>query len=99
MASGFAICGAAARVAIENGTVSALSVGITGVSGSAYRATGTEDALRGQNATPDAVSAAAAKAADGITALDDIHASADYRLDLARIFAARAIGAAIERAG
>ena len=99
MASGFAICGAAAQVAIENGTVSAVSVGITGVSSSAYRATETEDALRGQNATSDTVSAAAAKAADGITALDDIHASAGYRLDLARIFAARAIGAAIERAG
>ena len=45
----------------------------------------------------DALKKACEKAADGIIALDDIHASADYRLDLARIFARRAVEAAIER--
>jgi CO/xanthine dehydrogenase FAD-binding subunit len=36
---------------------------------------------------------------DGVIALEDIHASADYRLDLARIYTRRAIQAAVERAG
>ena len=100
MASGFAICGAAAVVSLDDaGTVSRARVGITGIAGRAYRATATENALENQKATPDVIGAAAEKAAGGVTALDDVHASADYRMDLARIFAARAIGAAIERAG
>ncbi len=100
MASGFAICGAAAVVSLDDaGTVSRARVGITGIAGRAYRATATENALENQKATPDVIGAAAEKAAEGVTALDDVHASADYRMDLARIFAARAIGAAIERAG
>jgi len=36
-------------------------------------------------------------ASDGVVALDDIHASADYRLDLARVFARRGLEAAIGR--
>ena len=55
--------------------------------------------LKGQKPTADVVRAACEKADDGIIALDDIHASADYRLALARIYARRAVEAAIERAG
>jgi CO/xanthine dehydrogenase FAD-binding subunit len=37
------------------------------------------------------------KASSGITALEDIHAPAEYRLDLARIYARRALEKAIAR--
>jgi aerobic carbon-monoxide dehydrogenase medium subunit len=99
-ASGFAICGVAAVVELDaSGTLSNVAVGITGVGSYAVRASKTEAALKGQKATADAIKAACDKASDGIIALDDIHASADYRLDLARIYTRRAVNQAIERAG
>jgi len=64
----------------------------------AFRASKTEAALRNQKASTDVIKAACEKASGGIIALEDIHASADYRLDLARIYARRAVEAAIERA-
>jgi carbon-monoxide dehydrogenase medium subunit len=98
-ASGFAICGAAAVVQIDgSGVVSNVAIGITGVGSHAFRASKAEAALKGQKPTPDVLSAACEKTSDGIIALDDIHASADYRLDLARIYARRAVQAAVERA-
>jgi len=54
--------------------------------------------LKGQKPTTDLLKRACEKASSGVIALEDIHASADYRLDLARIFARRAVEAAIERA-
>ena len=99
-ASGFAICGAAAAVELDgSGALSNVAIGITGVGSYAFRAGKAEAALKGQKPTADALKKACEKAADGIIALDDIHASADYRLDLARIYARRAVEVAIDRAG
>lgn len=99
MASGFAICGVAAYIEVDGDQISKAAIGITGVAPSAYRAKATENALLGQISQElETIRAAAVKATDGIIALEDIHASADYRLDLARIFTTRAIEAAIARA-
>jgi carbon-monoxide dehydrogenase medium subunit len=99
-ASGFAICGAAAVVEFDAaGVLSNVAIGITGVGSHAFRASKTEAALRNQKPAADVIKAACEKAADGVIALEDIHASADYRIDLARIYARRAVEAAIERAG
>ena len=99
-ASGFAICGAAAVVEIDSaGKLANVAIGITGVGNHAFRAAKTEGALKGQAPAADALKKACEKASDGVIALDDIHASADYRLDLARIYTRRALQAAIERAG
>ncbi|HYR41542.1 MAG TPA: xanthine dehydrogenase family protein subunit M [Terriglobia bacterium] len=98
-ASGFAICGAAAVVELDgSGTLSSVSIGITGISNHAFRAAKTEAELKGQKPSADTLKKACEKASDGVVALDDIHASADYRLDLARIYARRALEAAIKRA-
>jgi aerobic carbon-monoxide dehydrogenase medium subunit len=98
-ASGFALCGAAAVVEQDDsGALTNVAIGITGVGSKAFRASKTEAALKGRKSTADEMRAACGKASDGIVALDDIHASADYRLDLARIYARRALEAAIERA-
>jgi carbon-monoxide dehydrogenase medium subunit len=99
-ASGFAICGVTAVVELEvSGVLANAAIGVTGVGSQVYRASKTEAALKGQKPSSDLLKAACAKASDGIIALDDIHASADYRLDLARVFTRRALQAAIERAG
>jgi aerobic carbon-monoxide dehydrogenase medium subunit len=98
-ASGFAICGAAAVVELDgSGVLSNVAIGITGIGNHAVRASKTEDALKGQKPSADVLKKACESASDGVLALDDIHASADYRLDLARVYARRALQAAIDRA-
>jgi carbon-monoxide dehydrogenase medium subunit len=99
-ASGFAICGVAAAVELDvSGALSNAAIGITGVGSYAFRSSRAEAALKGMKPTADVLKKACEKASDGIIALEDIHASAEYRLDLARIYARRALQAAIERAG
>ena len=99
-ASGFAICGAAAVAELDgSGALSHVAIGITGIANRAFRAVETEKALQGKKPSADLLRTACEKAAQGVAALDDIHASAEYRLDLARIFARRALEKAIKRAG
>jgi carbon-monoxide dehydrogenase medium subunit len=98
-ASGFALTGVAAQVTLgANNTVQSVAVGVTGVSHTAFRASATERALQGQAATAEAVAQAAALATDGIEALSDIHASAEYRLHLTRVYTGRALQQALQRA-
>ncbi len=92
-ASGFALCGVAALVETDGQTITSARVGITGVADTPYRATAVEAAI-GSGAE-----AAAAHAADGISALDDVHASSAYRTHLAAVFTRRALEAAAARAG
>ncbi|HKW88448.1 MAG TPA: xanthine dehydrogenase family protein subunit M [Candidatus Acidoferrales bacterium] len=98
-ASGFAIVGAAARVTIgSGGKIEELALGMTGVGSKAYRASAVENALRGKNAGEKLIAEASDKAAQGVEPLSDIFASAEYRREMASVFARRAIAAAIERA-
>lgn len=98
-ASGFALTGVAAQVTLgADNTLQRVAVGITGVSSKPFRASATETALQGQRATAETIAQAATKAADGVEALEDIHASAEYRLHLARVYTKRALQTAIERA-
>lgn len=95
-ASGFAIVGAAARVmANRAGKVEEVAVGITGVGPKAYRAEATERALRGKKATLKSLTAAAQKAAQGVEPLSDLHASAEYRREMAAVFVRRALERAL----
>ncbi len=102
-ASGFAIVGAAARVTLnKSGKVEDVAVGITGVGPKAYRAEAVEKALRGKKVAPkppaDVVKYAARHAADGVEPLADLHASAEYRREMAAVFTRRALERAIARA-
>ncbi|MGH2600443.1 MAG: FAD binding domain-containing protein, partial [Dehalococcoidia bacterium] len=98
-ASGYAIVGIAARLSLnEDGSVADARLAVTGTGDHAVRATAVEDALRGQQPTAEAIAAAAAHAAEGIDPLSDIHASAEYRADLTRVFARRALQTARDRA-
>lgn len=98
-ASGFALTGVAAQITLgADNRIEQVAVGITGVASAPYRATTTEAALRGQTASDELFTQASAHAADGIDALEDIHASAAYRQHLARIYTKRALHRAHERA-
>jgi aerobic carbon-monoxide dehydrogenase medium subunit len=96
-ASHFALCGVAAQLALVDGVVGSAAVAVTGVTSRATRLRGVERALVGR--VPDAatVAAAADLAADGLEALDDVHASAAFRLHLATVLARRALTTAVSR--
>ena len=98
-ASGFAIVGVASLVRLDAaGKVEDVRVGITGVADKPYRARGVEERLRGRVAGSKEIREAAALAADGVEPMSDIHASEDYRRDLAAVFTARSLQKAVERA-
>jgi carbon-monoxide dehydrogenase medium subunit len=95
-ASGFAIVGVAARVAVDKrGGIEAVAVGITGVGPKAYRAEAVEKALRGKKASPKLLADASHEAAQGVEPLADLHASADYRREMAAVFTRRALERAL----
>lgn len=99
-ASGFAVVGVAANLSLDgNGGCENASIGITGVSSKAYRATVVESALTGSALDEREIANAAAHAADGVDINGDLFASEDYRRHLAQVFTKRAIAAATERAG
>jgi len=91
--------GAAARVTLnKSGKIEDVAVGITGVGPKAYRAEAVEKALRGKNVTLKLLADAARHAADGVEPLADLHASAEYRREMAAVFTRRALERAIARA-
>jgi carbon-monoxide dehydrogenase medium subunit len=96
-ASGFALVGVAARVGKADGKVSLVRVGVTGLASKAYRAANVEALLAGTAGSGDDIRKAAAVVADGVDANSDLHASADYRAHMARIYTARALAAALSR--
>lgn len=97
-ASGYAIVGVAAVVSVGHDGRGPVRVGITGAAPSAVRATAVEEALSGGPLDPDAIAAAASRAADGLDLLDDVHAPADYRRQVTVGLTRRALLTAWERA-
>jgi carbon-monoxide dehydrogenase medium subunit len=93
-ASGFALAGVAVVM-----SPAGWRVGVTGVAAKAYRATAVERVLAGANTKPDAVTIAlaAARAADGVEPLGDIHASPEFRAHLAEVNTRRALERAVAR--
>ena len=93
-AQAWALVGVAALVRRSNGSVAEARVGLTNMGSTPVRATATEDALAGTEASAAAVAAAAEHAADGTSPSSDLHADADYRRHLARVLTRRAVAAA-----
>jgi carbon-monoxide dehydrogenase medium subunit len=96
-ASGFAIVGVAARVRKDGSKVAEARVGLTGLAGKPYRAVAVERALEGSDGSATQVQHAAASVAEGVEANSDLHASADYRKHLARVYTIRALTVALSR--
>jgi carbon-monoxide dehydrogenase medium subunit len=98
-ASGFAIVGVAARVkAAKDGKIEKVAVGVTGLGPRAYRASEVEKALVGKKGSEKAFAEAAKQVAQGIDPLSDLHASAEYRREMAAVYARRALEKAFARA-
>ena len=97
-ASGFALVGVAALLKLDaRGDCESLQVGVTGLGPKAFRAKAVESALGGKAPNEKNIAAAAAHAADGIDPMADIHASADFRAELARVYTRRALERALSR--
>jgi carbon-monoxide dehydrogenase medium subunit len=95
-ASGYAIVGIAALIALdEAGAVANARVAVTGLGAQPVRASGVEDALRGQVPDEAAIATAAERVTDGPEVLGDMHGSAEYRSHLARVYARRALTRAV----
>src|SRR5215470_10913949 len=98
-ASRFAVVGVAAVVTLDkDGKCTKAGVGVTGAGTHAVRAKGVEAGLTGKRLDTAAIEAAAAKAADGVDVQADLQGSVDYKAHLCRVFAKRAIEAAVKRA-
>lgn len=98
-ASGYAVVGVAASITVAGGKITAARVAMTGMGPKAMRLTGVEAALQGQAANESTAKSAAAGAAKGLDLYDDARGSASYKSALVTVHTARAISAAIARAG
>jgi len=98
-ASGFAIVGVAALLTLgKDGKIEVARIGITGLGPKAFRAEGVEKALLGKKASEKVFAEAAKFAAQGIDALSDLHASAEFRGEIAVVHTRRALARAFARA-
>lgn len=97
-ASGFAVVGIAARVRRRDGKIVLARLGVTGLAPKPFRAVAAEKLLESSGGGEVDVRAAAAAVTEGVEANSDLYASAEYRAHLARVYAARALRAALQAA-
>jgi aerobic carbon-monoxide dehydrogenase medium subunit len=98
-ASRFAIVGVAAAVELDGkGTVQRARVAVTGLGPKVTRATAVEQALQGKATSPDYLTSASRRAADGLELRADSIGSADYKAHLAAVYTERALRRAVARA-
>jgi carbon-monoxide dehydrogenase medium subunit len=94
----FAIVSAAAEISLRDGKCASAAIGIGGAHPYPIKAAKAEAILIGEVPTDALIEAAAEAATEGIEAMDDVHATAAYRMRVARVLAARAISDAIAEA-
>lgn len=93
--SDYAVAGAAAWVKKSNGSIEAARVALTGVGTKPSLADGVASALVGTDGSDEAIKAAAEHATEGITVLEDLYGSEEYKAHLAKVYVARAVKAAL----
>jgi carbon-monoxide dehydrogenase medium subunit len=98
-ASHYAIVGVAAALEVNNGIIQSGRVAVTGASTHAQRMPAVEAVLAGRQPDQATFDAAAAVAGDGLSDINaDIHASAEYRRAMVKVFTRRALEMAAARA-
>jgi carbon-monoxide dehydrogenase medium subunit len=97
-ASGYALVGVAARLTLANGVAQNVRVAVTGAASHASRLSEVERALEGQQLSDEAIAQAAEQAGQNLDYNSDIHASADYRRAMVKVYTRRALTRALERA-
>jgi carbon-monoxide dehydrogenase medium subunit len=90
------IVAVAAAVKTDGGTISEARIGLVNMGSTALRATATERALVGKEATEAGVREACDLAAEGTSPPSDLNGDADYRKHLATVLTRRAVTAAAE---
>lgn len=95
VAQAWSIVAVAAAVRVSGGRITAARVGLTNMAATPVRARAVEEALVGQEATAEAITAAATRAAEGADPPTDNNADAEYRSHLARVLTERAVTAAV----
>ena len=90
-ASGYAIVGVAVVAELDGDTVSSARVALTGATSTATRLTSVEEAISGKPLTDEAVAAAVAGAAEGVTINGDEFAPEAYRSHLVEVLTRRAL--------
>jgi aerobic carbon-monoxide dehydrogenase medium subunit len=98
-ASRFAVVGVCAALTVDgSGKCTKAGVGVTGAGTKAVRAKGVEAGVTGKALDAATIEAAAAKAAEGVDVQADLQGSVEYKSHLVRVFARRAIEAALKKA-
>jgi carbon-monoxide dehydrogenase medium subunit len=90
-ADDYATVAVAARGEVQDGVVRNLRVALAAAASTPVHATAVEQALEGQQATPDNIRRAAQAVADEVDPLDDFRGSPDYKRDMAVVFTRRAL--------
>lgn len=91
----YAVAGAAVWVEKSNGSVSGCRVALTGVGTRPTLAEGVSEALIDTDGSEAAVAEAATKATDGVTVLEDLYGTEEYKAHLAQVFTRRALNQAL----
>ena len=93
--SDYAVAGAAAWVKKSNGSIEAARVALTGVGTKPQLAEGVAEALVGTDGSDGAVEAAAGRALEEVTVLEDLYGSEEYKSHLAKVYVTRAVKQAL----
>lgn len=95
----FALVGAGAQVRLaQDGTIADIRICLTGVSPTPHRAAEAETLLLGHVLSPQRMQAAADATRDVLNPSSDLHATADYRRDVAGTLISRVVQTAVLRA-
>jgi carbon-monoxide dehydrogenase medium subunit len=87
----WAMVGVCAVVKANGSTCEDVRIGLTNMGSTPLRANAVEDALRGQELSPENIAKAAELAAEGTRPAGDLNATAEYKQHLARVLTRRAI--------
>jgi len=82
----------------SRGRCEEIGIGVTGLGDKPFRANAVEERLRGNKLTANLIEASVRQVADGVDPLEDLHANAEFRAHLARVYAARAVQEVAKRA-
>ena len=97
-ASGYAVCGAAAVVTLSGGSCSGASLAFNGVGETAVAASAVTTTLLGGSLDDAAIDDAVGTLLSVADPLGDVYASGEYRVQLAKVYGARALKTARDRA-
>ncbi len=87
--------GVCAVVKANGSTCEDIRIGLTNMAAVPLRATAVEEALRGQELSPENIAKAAEQAAEGTRPAGDLNATTEYKQHLARVLTKRAITEAL----